>query len=311
MTVTRQQFLSLLEPKLRDIKNDIDFPRRSTIYTSFFGETVQSKKASETEFERAGIGDFAVKAEGGLVTYTDPIAGNELISTHVRRSNGYKITQEMLDHDQYAEIVKLETDLQIAGDEDLEIAGHLLLNNGFTGTDVDGYGFSGLGFDGVALFSTAHTRLDGGSDQVNKPSTDADLGWTSLANGLIQFELWVDHRGRKIRETPAKIVIHPNDRLTLKELLGSVLKPGTANNELNSLNGELSMESAIVTPYITSTNDWFIIGTKPQTVWYWDVSPRTAMEDDFDREIIKRKRVHGFSLRHTRWQGMYGTTGTA
>ena len=311
MTVTRQQFLSLLEPKLRDIKNDQDFPRRATIYTSFYGETIQSKKATETEFERAGIGDFQVKSEGGLVTYTDPIAGTELASTHVRRSNGYKITQEMLDHDQYAEIVKLETDLQIAGDEDLEVGGHLLLNNAFTGTNSVAYGFSGLGFDGLALCSAAHTRLDGGAVQANKPSTDADLGWSSLADGLIQFELWVDHRGRKIRGAPARVIIHPNDRLTLKELLGSTLKPGTANNDMNSLNGELSMESSIVTPYLTSTNDWFIFGSRPQTVWYWDVQPRTAMEDDFDREIIKRKRVHGFSMRHVRWHDVYGTTGTA
>ena len=311
MTVNRAQFISLLEPKLRKVENDIQFTRRPTIYTNFFGETIQSKKAKETVYERAGIGDFQVKAEGGLVTYTDPISGSELVSTHIRRSNGYKITQEMLDHDQYAEIIKLETDLQIAGNEDLEIAGHLILNNAFSGTDSTPYGFSGLGYDGLALCNTAHTRLDGGATQANRPSTDADLGWSSLADGLIQFELWVDHRGRKIREQPVRVVIHPNDRLTLKELLGSSLKPGTANNDINSLSGELSIDNAIVTPYLTSTDDWFILGTNMSTVWYWDVAPRTAMEDDFDREITKRKRVHGFSSRHARWHGIYGTSGTA
>jgi hypothetical protein len=309
MTVTRAQFLSLLEPKLRSVKNDQDFQRRPTIYTNFYGEIIQSKKATETEYERAGIGDFQVKAEGGAVTYTDPIDGSELASTHVRRSDGYKITQEMIDHDQYAEMVKMERDLQIAGDEDLEIAGHLLLNNAFGTTNNAAYGFTATGFDGLGLCSTAHTRLDGGATQANRPSTDADLSWSSLADGLIQFELWVDHRGRRIREQPVRVVIHPNDRLTLRELLGSALKPGTANNELNALNGELSMENAIVTPYITSTDDWFIFGANPQTVWYWDVQPRTAMKDDFDLEIIKRKRVHGFSMLHTRWHGIYGTNG--
>src|SRR3990167_3380601 len=118
MTVTRQQFLSLLEPKLRDIRSDADFPRYGSVYKRFFRNVVQSKKATETLFNRAGIGDFAAKAEGGLISYTDPIAGSELAFTHARRSNGYKITQEMLDHDLYNEIVKLERDLQIAGDED-------------------------------------------------------------------------------------------------------------------------------------------------------------------------------------------------
>jgi hypothetical protein len=128
MTVTRAEALSLLEPKLRDIKSDSDFPRRPVIWTNFFPESgFQSKKKSETYFERAGLGDFVLKAEGGLISYTDPIFGNELVFTHVRRSNGYKITQEMLDHDQYNEIVGLEKDLQIAGDEDIEVNGHLVL----------------------------------------------------------------------------------------------------------------------------------------------------------------------------------------
>ena len=309
MTVNRAQFLSLLEPKLRDIKNDINLQsRRPVIYTQFFAESPQSRKASETVYERAGIGDFQRKDEGGRITYTDPISGNELKHTHVRRSNGYKITQEMLDHDQYAEIVKLEQDLQIAGSEDLEIAGHLLLNNAFGTTDDADYGFEASGFDGLQLCSTAHTRLDGGATQANRPSTDANLSWTSLANARQQFQLWVDHRGRKVISFPRKLVIHPNDELTARELMRSSGKPGTANNDVNVLFGEFDI---VVTPYITSTNDWFLFGDKFETVWYWDVQPRTGMEDEFETEVIKRKRVHGFSLGHTRWPGIYGTSGTA
>ena len=308
MTVSRAQFLSLLEPKLRAIKNDINLQRRRpTIYTQFFAEAAQSKKASETYYERAGIGDFQVKAEGGNVTYTDPIDGSELKFTHVRRSNGYKITQEMLDHDQYAEIVKLEQDLQIAGMEDLEIAGHLLLNNAFATTDSSAYGFKATGFDGLALYSTAHTRLDGGATQANRPTTDINLGWTALANARQQFQLWVDHRGRKIISSPRKLIVHPNDELTAMELMRSSGKPGTANNDVNVLANEFSI---IVTPYLTDTNAWFLFGDMIETVWFWDVQPRTAMEDDFDTEVVKRKRVQGFSLGHTRWHGIYGTSGT-
>jgi hypothetical protein len=312
MTVTRQQFLSLLEPKLRDIKSDADYPRRETIYTKFFGDIMQSKKATETYFERAGLGDFAAKAEGGLISYTDPIAGSELAFSHVRRSNGYKITQEMLDHDQYNEIVTLERDLQIAGDEDLEIAGHLVLNSGFGTTDSAAYGFEATGYDSLALFSTAHTRLDGGATQANRPNTDADLGVASLGDGIIQFQLWRDHRGRRIRSRPRYLVVHPNDMLTAKELLAPGGKPGTANNDINSLTGEgLTQDSVIVTPYLTDTDSWFLLGDllAGSTVWHWDVQPRTAMEDDFDMEIIKRKRVHGMSLGHRDWVGTYGTSG--
>lgn len=311
MTVTRQQFLSLLEPKLRDIRSDADFPRYGSVYKRFFRNIVQSKKATETLYNRAGIGDFAVKAEGGSVSYTDPIAGSELAFTHARRSNGYKITQEMLDHDLYNEIVKLERDLQIAGDEDLEIAGHLLLNSGFGTTDNAAYGFESQGFDGLALFSTAHTRLDGGTTQANRPSTDADLGVGPLGDGIIQFQSWRDHRGRRVRAQANLLVVHPNDMLTAKELLAPGGKPGTANNDINSLVGEgLTQDSVVVSAYLTDTDAWFLLDTRQMdTWWFWDVQPRTAMEDDFDLEVIKRKRVHGFSLGHGEWFGCYGSTG--
>ena len=64
-----------------------------------------------------------VKNEGGPISFSDPIAGSEIKYTHVRHALAYKITQEMLDHDQYGEIRKLEMDLQIAGDDALEVAG--------------------------------------------------------------------------------------------------------------------------------------------------------------------------------------------
>lgn len=305
MTVNRAQFTALLEPTLRDVMNDADFPRRPKIGLSFY-KVQSSKKATETDFERAGLGDFQVKSEGGDVTFTDPIAGSTKAYTHVRRSNGYQVTQEMLDHDQYAEIRKLEMDLQIAGEDDIEIAAHLLLNNGF-GTTNSG-GFTAAGFDGLALFSTAHTRLDGGTTQANRPSSDANLDWTSLANAIIQFMSWRDNRGRPINGAPRRLVVHPNDVMTAKELLNSINKPGVPNNDVNALR-DFNLE-LVVSQYLTDTNAWFLQGEGVDSKWYWDVQPRTGSEDDWTKEIIKRKRVQGWSNGHGRWHNWYGTSGT-
>lgn len=303
MTVTRAQFLSLLEPILKDIKSDSDYPRRETIYTKLFSVS-STKKAKETFFEYAGLGDFQVKSEGGPVSFTDPIAGAEMTLVPVRRSNGYKITQEMLDHDQFGEIRKLETELRIALRDDLEVIGHLLLNNGFGTTDSGG--FTAAGFDTVALFSTAHTRIDGGANQSNRPSTDADLDWTTLGDARQQFQLWRDNRGRRVLGRPRNLWVHVNDELTAMELLRSVGKPGTANNEVNVLNQEFNL---IVSPYITDTDSWFVQGDSTDAIWLWDVNPRASSKDDWDNEVIQRKMVHGESLGHLRWFNWYGTTG--
>lgn len=309
MVVTRTQFLSLMEPKLRDIKSDADYPRYAAIYPQLYDRVITSRKKTEHAFDYAGLGDFNVKGEGNTVTYTDPISGAEMSFTHIRWSNGYKITQEMMDHDQYSEIRKLEMELRLALDDFLEVRGHLLLNNAFGTTNSNG--FLATDFRGEALISTSHTRIDGGTAQSNRPSTDANLDWTSLANGIIQFDLWKDNRGRVIRGGPRRLIIHPNDQMTARELLSSMQKPGTPNNEINALRGMLSGEP-LVSPYLTDTNAWYLKGDSTDAVWYWDTvaGGRFASEDDFDLEVIKRKGVVGFSHGHLRWFNWYGSSGT-
>ena len=305
MVVNRAQFTALLEPTLRDIKSDGDYPRKPLIGLSLYN-VASSKKAIEHDFQWAGLGDFQVKNEGGPITYTDPLVRGTKDYAHVRRASGYQITQEMLDHDQFAEIRKLEQELQVAGDDDIEIAAMLLLNNGFVTTAAGG--FSATGFDALSLFSTAHTRVDGGANQSNKPSTDASLDWTSLANGIVQFMSWRDNRGRPITSVPRRLIIHPNDVMTAKELLNSMGKPGTPNNEINALR-DWTLD-LVVTLYVTDTNSWFLQGAQHDANWFWDVQPRTGSEDNWDLEVIKRKRVQGWSNGHGDWVGWYGTTGT-
>lgn len=306
MTTFRANFTDLLEPILKDVQSDKDFPRKEMLYPQLYDKITSSRKATETIFEWAGLGDFQEKPEGQNLTSSDPISGGTIAFTHIRRGLTYFITQEMLDHDLFSEIRTLEQDLQISGNDDLEVRGHLLLNSGF-GTTNDG-SFRAAGFDGLALFSTAHTRLDGGATQRNRPSTDANLSWTSLADARQQFQLWRDNRGRRVIFVPQKLIVTPQDELTAMELLRSALKPGTNNNEINALQGEFEI---MVDNFITSSNDWFVKGSGTDTRWFWDVQPRTAsLRDDELAEIVGRKRVQGWSHGHGRFYGWYGTTGT-
>ena len=306
MTVFRQQFTSLLEPILEDISNDKSYRRKERVAMQFYDRIKTSRKARETLFEWAGLGDFQEKPEGQTITESDPLDGTEIVFTHIRRALSYSITQEMLDHDQFDEMRGLEQDLQLSGDDDLEVRGHLLLNSGFGTTDSGS--FLAAGYDSLALFSTAHTRIDGGATQRNRPSTDASLSWTSLADGRQQFQLWRDNRGKRIISTPQRVIVGPQDELTAMELMKSQLKPGTNNNEINAIAGDFEV---LVTPFLTDANAWYLKGEGANGIWYWDVQPRTqSLRDDDRREISGRKRVHGWSHGHGRWVGWYGTSGT-
>jgi len=158
------------------------------------------------------------------------------------------------------------------------------------------------------LFSTAHTRVDGGTSQANKPTTDASLDWTSLANGVVQFMSWRDNRGRPITAQPRRLIIHPADIMTAKELLNSMGKPGTPNNEINALRDwTLDLVPSL---YLTDTNAWFLQGAQHDARWFWDQPPRTGSDDNWELEIVKRKRVQGWSNGHGDWVGWYGSSGT-
>ena len=304
MTITRAQALSLLEPKLSNIWNEA-YPTRPVEYTSFVNIR-ETKKRTVTDYKLSDFGPLRLKGEGEAIIYDDPLFGPEKAYTPVRFALGYKITQEMIDHELYGQAERFERALIKSAVDLQETKAALLFNNGF-GTTADD-GFDATGFDGLATFSTAHTRLDAGTVLRNRPSTDVDLGVTGLQNALIDFHTQnLDERGRPQLIRPKLLVINPGDIFTARELLQSEFKPGTANNEVNALREEGL--SFTVSHYLTDADSWFLLGDQHDLNFIWDVRPRGGMEEDFDTEVIKRKVVEGFFVGHGEWRGTWGTSG--
>lgn len=299
MTVTRAQFQILLEPKLRNIWNQ-SWPPRPLEYPRFTNVT-SSRKAQETDFKMTGLGAMQSKAEGADVTYGDPIPGGTKVYTHTANALGYKITQEMQRHELYGQISKLETSLMRSAVQQQETDAATILNNGFS-TATTGF------VSGESLFSTSHARLDGGTAQANRPSTDISLGVTALQNGVIQFHAWLDDRGRPFLSVPRLLIIHPNDLMTARELLGSDYKPGTANNEINALR-EDNLQY-MVSHFVTDTNAWYMLGDNHDLNFIWDLRPQLDMDEDFDSKDIKRTLVQAYSEGFGEWRGTYGTSGS-
>lgn len=302
--ITRAQALSLLEPKLSNIWNEA-YPQRPVEYTSFVNIR-ESKKATITDFKMSDFGPLRLKGEGESILYGDPLFGAEKPYTPVRFGTGYKITQEMIDHDLYGQVEKFEKALIKSAIDLQEVTAALLLNNGYGTTNADGY--SSTGFDALQLFSTAHTRLDGGANLRNRPSVDVALGVTGLQSALIDWHTQnLDERGRPQLIRPKLLIVHPNNLFTARELLQSEFKPGTANNEINALREDGL--SFMVSHYQTSSTQWQLIGDTHDMNFIWDVRPRGGMEEDFDSEVIKRKVVEGFAVGFGEWRGTWGTAG--
>ena len=303
MTITRAQFAALLEPKLSNIWNEV-FPQRPLEWKAFMN-TRTSSKARTTDLKMSDFGPLVLKGEGNDLVYQDPTGTQEKVYTPVRFGGGYKITQEMIDHELYGQVDEWEGRLMKSAIDGQEVTAALILNGAFGTVDADGY--SSTGFDGLQLCSTAHTRLDGGAVQANRPATDADLGLSSLQAASIAYDNWKDDRGRPAMYRPMKLIVSAEDKFTARELLGSEYKPGTANNDINALKDEGL--TYMVSHYKTDTDAWFLIGDRTDLNFIWDVQPRQAMKEDFDAEVIKRKIVQGFVVGHGEWRGVYGTAG--
>jgi hypothetical protein len=301
--ITRSQYLVFLEPKLSNIWHEA-FPARPIEYTGFVNVRT-TRKRTVTDAKTGDFGPLRLKPEGESIIYDDPLAVQTVEYTPIRFGLGYKITQEMVDHELYGQVDKYERALIKSAIDLQEVKAALLLNNGFGTTDDDG--FAAAGFDGLQLFSTAHSRLDGGVTWRNRPSTDIDLSVTGLQNALIDLERTVDDRGRPQYLRPQLVLINPEDRFTAKEILESEYKPGTANNEINALKDEGL--SFMVSHYITDTDSWFVFSDQHDCNFVWDQRPRGGMEEDFDNEVIKRKVVEGFAVGHGEARGVWGTSG--
>ena len=114
-----------------------------------------------------------------------------------------------------------------------------------------------LGGDGVSLISTAHPIVSGTFS--NQLSTAAALSQTSLEQMLVQIRNAVDNNGKRIRLTPKKIVSGPSNVFQAEVLLKSVLRTGTADNDINPVKSMgLLAEGQGNLSRITSTTAWWI-----------------------------------------------------
>ncbi len=295
MAQTMQQFIRLADPDLDEIWHE-DEPQYEEQYSRILN-VKSMDQLYRIEAEMAGFGPMNNIAEGADVQYDEAIAPRERRYDIVKRGGGYKVTDKLWKNDRYGEVMQFEADLRRADADDTETFFFALLANA-TGTTVS------TGFDGLALASTAHTRLDGGATQANRPTSLTALSLTALEDAAIAFTKFKDHRGRPFRSMPRNLVIGLDLPLVANEILASAMNPNTSNNATNALRNVFDI-TPIVTPYITSTTYWSLVGDMHDINAVWRERPVQGSETDFDSDTIKRKSTKWMSRGHGRWYGYY------
>ena len=166
-----------------------------------------------------------------------------------------------------------------------------------------------VGGDGVSLISTAHPIVNGTFS--NQLSTSANLSQTSLEQMLIQVRQAVDNNGKRIRLVPRQLVVAPGNIFQAEVLLKSVLRAGTANNDINPVKSiGLLDEGAAVISRLTSANAWWVQTDAPEGLkLLMRRELEKTMEGDFETDSMRYKATERYQVGWTDPRSLYGTAG--
>jgi hypothetical protein len=166
-----------------------------------------------------------------------------------------------------------------------------------------------LGGDGVSLNASNHPIANGTFS--NLLTTAAALSQTSLEQMLIQIRNAVDNNGKRIRLMPMQIVTGPSNVFQAEVLLKSVLRAGSANNDINPIKsmGLLPKGQANLSR-ITSTTAWWVQTNAPRGLQLMKRRGlEKSMEGDFETDSMRYKSTERYIPGWTDPRTVYGTPG--
>lgn len=177
-------------------------------------------------------------------------------------------------------------------------------------------GFANLCHDGQYFFDTDHSEGDSGT-QSNKGASA--LAATSLQAAFTAMMKFKDDKGKPMGIVPDTLVVPADLKWTAMELLESVYASDTATGKTdtrkNVLSGALSL---VVSPYLTDSNDWFLLCTKRivKPVIFQSRVPVefSALEGNSENGFMRDQYVYGVRARYNvgygLWQMAYGSQAT-
>lgn len=295
MAMTVQEFRRLADPDLDKIWHEDD-----ELYGDQYSRYLNVKSLDELytiEAEMAGFGPPKEISEGDDVEFDEAISPREKRYDIQKFGLGYKVTDKLWKNDRYGEVIKFEADLRRADADHTDTYFMAVLANADNTT-------ISTGFDGLALASTAHVRMDGGAVQANRPTAFTALSLTAYEDAVIAFTKFKDERGRPYVSSPSKLVTGLDLVLVANEILASPMNPTTANNATNAVRNVFTVEASS-TPKITSSSYWALLGDRHDVNAIWRERPVASSDTHWESDTMKRKVTKWTSRGHGRWMGFY------
>ena len=301
MAISRAQLLKELLPGLNALFG-LEYARYGEEHKEIY-ETETSERSFEEETKLSGFSAAPVKNEGSAISYGNAQEAFTARYNHETIALGFALTEEAIEDNLYDSLsARYTKGLARAMAYTKQVKAAAVLNNGFSSSFPGG--------DGVALFSTAHPLVSGGTNS-NTPATASDLNETSLENAVIQIAGWTDERDLLIASKPRKLIVPSALQFVATRLLETSLRVGTNDNDINALKNNGSIpEGYTINHYLTDTNAWFLTTDVPNGMKHFIRTPLSnSMDGDFDTGNVRYKSRERYSFGFSDPLGMFASPG--
>jgi len=302
MPVSLTSIRDLLRPGLYEVGGQYD--RIETQWSKVFSER-KSTMAVERKAQMRYTSFAQFKAEGGQ-TAADNNPGEAFVYNAESFEVGlmYAITRKAIDDNLYKSEFKPQALGLVDSFKEFKEKNSADIFN--SGQVYD----SSIGGDGVSLFSTSHPISGTGATVANTFSVQLQLNESSYLQAISNIRsTWVDEAGLKIkgrgRQLLAPVALQP----TVKRLMETELRPGTANNDTNvilSMDGE--KPSFMIWDCLTSPSAWFVTTNyaKDSLLMMKRVGFETDMQVDFTTDNLLVKGYERYSFSYNDWRAAWG-----
>jgi hypothetical protein len=280
-------FRSIVAPILNEEFDGV-YDQRADEWQQFLREETGTPRQYHEEPVLFGMGAAPELPDGMPVTYQS--GGQLFVKRYVYRVYGLafaltKVLVEDGDHIKIGQIYARHLAQSLI--ETKETLSANILNRAFNASFPGG--------DGVSLSNANHPIIGG---VFSNQLTAAALSQTSLEQGLVAVRNAVDNNGKRIRLNPLKLIVAPANVFQAEVLLKSVLRTGTANNDINPVKslGLLSGGQANVSR-LTSTTNWFILTDAQEGLkLMMRRKLEKSMEGDFETDSMRYKSTERYDV---------------